>query len=82
MEIQRIKTFVQVKKRRELVRAMGNLTELNKAMKVRFNWLNSRVEELEKNNEMLKKVNQEINDTIINRIKSVEFESNQIKAER
>lgn len=82
MELQRIKTFAQVKKRLEIVNSIGNLTELQKAFKSKFEKLNLRVEELERKNEFLEKVNKEINEGVLSRIKRVEYESKMIKAER
>ena len=51
-------------------------------LKGRFGRINNRLDEVEKQNELLREVNDEVNMKIISRIKGVAYESHEIKAER
>ena len=82
MEMQRIKTFAKVKRRKGLFRAMSNLGELMKALQMKFEIANARIDELEKKNELIKKANEEINESMRTKIHKIEIESRKIKAER
>lgn len=82
MILQRIQTFAKVKKRKELARSMNNLYELQKAFKAKFDNLNLKIDDLERKNEMLHKLNEEINNEILGKIKNIDIESKLIKAER
>ena len=82
MKLQNIKTFLEVKKRNSLLNPINKLENLMKELQGKFVLMNSKLDELEKQNQLLIDVNEEINKNIIRRIKTVAKETKEIKTSR
>lgn len=82
MKNERVKTFLQIKQRNELVGALKGVENLMDDLKHRFFKMNSRLDELEKQNEMLNRVIKEIDDGMVKRVEKIEMETSGIKKER
>ena len=82
MNMQKIKTFLQIKGRKHLLKGLDGIEHLQEDLKFRFMKMNNHLDTLEKQNKILKAVNSEVNQKILTRIKTVAFDTANIKTER
>ena len=82
MNMQKIKTFLQIKGRKHLLRSLDGMEQLQEDLKFRFLRMNNHLDALENQNKTLSKVNEEVNDKILKRIKTVAFDTATIQTER
>lgn len=82
MNMQKIKTFLQIKGRKHLLRGLDGMEQLQEDLKFRFLKMNNHLDILEKQNQTLIDVNKEVNSKILGRIKTVAFDTANIKTER
>ena len=82
MNIERIKTFLTIKKRFKMLKALQDVENLSEDLKFRFGKINNKYDELIKKNEGIEKINDRINQTIMQRVSQVAKESMKIQEER
>lgn len=82
MNMQKTKTFLSIKGRKQLLRGLDGIEQLQEDLKFRFLKMNNHLDSLEKQNKALEEVNEEVNEKILKRIKTVAFDTANIKTER
>lgn len=82
MKNERVKTFLEIKQRSELVQSLKNVENLMEDLKFRFLKMNSKLDEIEQKNDILNKVNGNMNEELLKKIEKIRDETSGIKAER